>query len=278
MAIELITGVGADNHISSNDFRAFNRANFGQGRYILKDADNMAIDVSGSTGTITIHEGSCLWSGMHIRLPSAEQLNYVVPTASQMIYVYLHYVKEATSGVESVSFVISAGKTMKPEIDSLADNTVEAYTLFCSFIATSSNISNLNCYFVTAKNFAEMKRLIKNAHSETVLFDGEASIGATINLAENFRNFYEIEIQAGELKHRTLTSNITDGQYDFNLFGAFKIADSVDMAFQVQPTRFGVSGETKFVYTNSLNIWFANAIYGEDKAPITKIIGIGRKS
>lgn len=188
MAVELITGVGESDHISSNDFRAFNRANFGQGRYILKDAENMDINISPSTGVIAISEGSCMWSGMHIRLASTEQIRYTVPSAVQMIYVYLHYVKDVSTGVESVDFQVRQGIKLSPTTDNLNDNTVEAYTLFCSFSALPTSFDNLKCDFKIIKSHEELEKDVATSQEDVVLFEGNITPG-TISLSESLNNF-----------------------------------------------------------------------------------------
>lgn len=287
MAIELITGVGAEPHISSNDFRAFNRANFGQGRYILKDADDMAITVSAPTGNISIAEGSCLWSGMHIRVSSQENLTYVVPTTAQTVRVYLHYTKNSETQVESVEFVVTVGEELAPIVDNLGDSTVEAYTVFYSFTASSSSITNAIYDFQPAKSHAELETLVDNSHSETILFDGIAAPNTTINLSESFRSFYEIEIISDweesnypNLHKRMLTSQLepSGGVIDVAMLGAAKWANTNDTYLRVATARLNITNDKTLVYSNGQYIIIGNAISEQDDIPIRKIIGIGRKT
>jgi hypothetical protein len=285
MAIELITGVGADNHISSVDFRAFNRASFGQGRYILNDDDNMAVTVSAPTGNIAIAPGSCMWSGMHIRNVGVENLSYIVPTSSQTVYVYLHYTKNVDSGVESVSFVVSAEKTLSPIVDNMSDNTIEAYTLFYSFVANSTDASQKKYDFAFSMAHDELENLVSNAHSETVLFDGTANINSTINLSESFQNFYEIEIMCGyanespNLCARILTSQIpSSGSFGFVAIGTEDISGSADMWLLTEMCKLAISNDKRFSVERLYMLGFANSLYEKEERPICKIIGIGRKN
>ena len=138
----LITGHGETEHITSFDVRAYNRAMFGGGKYILQDEDNLKTQVSALTGTIQISKGSCLWSGMHIRVEEEGSLSYTSPASTNYVYVWLHYVRNPENLVESVEFVTTTGT--KPEtnliFDNLTEEATEAYTLFCSFTHdTSSN-------------------------------------------------------------------------------------------------------------------------------------------
>ena len=280
MAIELITGVGADNHISSNDFRAFNRANFGQGKYILNDAEKMYWFVMASAGEIHINTGSLLWSGMHIRNASNIVLKYIAPSTSTTVYVYLHYTKNTDTLVENVAFEVSVGKTLTPVVDSLNDNTIEAYTLFCSFTATSSSATNYVYGFQSIRNIDEVEKLIRMAHEETVLFEGEAQLDTTINLSETFRNFYEICFVSHHTHTQMLTSIIPPigDVCSIAMTGSGKWNNAVGGFVDVRGARLRVVNERSFkveVLTRSL---VGSGAQSEDPTPITKIIGIGRKN
>lgn len=292
MAIELITGVGADNHISSNDFRAFNRANFGQGKYILNDAENMSWYVSTSSGEIYINTGSLLWSGMHIRNASDVTLNYAAPSSSATVYVYLHYTKNTNTSVESVDFVVSVGETLTPIVDNLADNTVDAYTLFCSFTSTSSGTSNHVNGFQQIKNIEEVEKLIYKAHEEVVLFEGRVEEGGSINLSESFRNFYELEFvgMADEMttpignSARVLVSQIGDvgGYISVPIIGADKFGNSVHAFTRLLPWLIQVNSDTLLttISTNYLAVAGGelNGVSVFELGYISKIIGIGRRN
>lgn len=275
--IELITGHGSDNHISSNDFRAFNRANFGQGRYILKDENNMAVTVSAATGNISIASGSCMWSGMHIRLASAESLTYVVPTTTQTAGVYLHYTKNTDTLIESVEIKAFVGSAPSPIVDTLSDNTTEAYTLFYSFSASSTEATNAEYAFKFAKSNDEIENLIEEANSETILFLGSAALNSSITLTESFRNFRELIFYTNySTCGRVLASDISGGNIDVPMFGAAKWSNTNDTYLMVATARLSITSDTKLQYTNGQYILVGSAIAEQDKIPIVKIKGIGR--
>lgn len=279
MAVELITGVGASDHISSNDFRAFNRANFGQGRYILNDAENMEVNVSAPAGIISISEGSCLWSGMHIRVLSAEQIRYTVPSSSQVIYVYLHYTKDASTGVESVDFEIKQGIKLSSTTDNLDDNTLDAYTLFCSFIAYSTTAENFKFDFENIKSNEELKKLIDYAHEEVVLFEGSATSGSTILLSEEFDNFHEICFVGSGGRHQMLTRLIpsTGEVFGITMTDVGKWANSVGGFANFEYAYLKVADENKFYINFMGRFIIESSIHKLDALPIKKIIGVGRK-
>lgn len=275
--IELITGHGESNHISSNDFRAFNRANFGQGRYILRDENNLDIKVSAITGEIVIASGSCMWSGMHIRIAAAETLGYIVPTASQTVGVYFHYIKNTETLVESVELVVFVGSTPEPIVNFLGDATTEAYTLFYSFTATSSEITNAKYDFLFSKNNDEIEKLIEEANSETVLFSGSAALNSDIALTDSFRNYRELIFYCGNnLCGRILTSDIAGDIIDVSMLGASKWSNTNDTYLKVATARLSIVSDTKLQYTNGQYILIGAAVAEQDKIPIVQIKGIGR--
>jgi hypothetical protein len=240
----------------------------------------MAIDVSAPAGNITIASGSCLWSGMHIRNVGAENLSYVVPSTSQTVNVYLHYTKNTDTLVENVSFEVSVGHTLTPIVNSLNDNTIDAYTLFCSFTATSSSATNYVYGFQSIKSIDEMEKLIRMAHEETVLFEGEAQLDTTINLSETFRNFYEICFVSRNTHTQILTSIISPigDTFSITMTGAGKWNNTVGGFVDVRGAVLRVANEKSFkveVLTRSL---VESSAQKEDPIPITKIIGIGRKN
>lgn len=278
MAIELITGVGESNHISSNDFRAFNRANFGQGKYILKDADNMEVTISPATGNIFIASGSCLWSGMHIRNTDTETLSYVVPTSTQVIFVYLHYIKDSETGVESVEFVVSFGATLEPVVDNLNDNTIEAYTLFYSFQATSSAVSNITQGFVQAKSFEEFQKEIDAIHEYKVIFNGSASKGSTITLNESFKNFEYIQFIAsnGEITELRAANMEIGGRPPICMLGVGLFTNTLDTFARIATVVINIKSETEFEYRYGFSSWVGSSVASDDLPVITRIIGFGR--
>lgn len=133
--LELITGHGESDHISSFDMRASNRATFGKGKYILTDAENMNITIVVTDKILSISPGSCMWSGMHIRNEGVISVPFVSPASTDFVYFWLHYTRDASSLVESVEIVSTTSNTVSADLiyDELPDDVTDAYTLFCSF-------------------------------------------------------------------------------------------------------------------------------------------------
>lgn len=175
MSIELITGMAETAHISANDYRAINRANYGSGRYILKDAEDMEVNIFPASGTVIVKTGSCMWSGMHIRCAETTTLKYNAPTVITSFFVYLHYKKDAETLYESVEFVISS-EEINPTINDVQDSTMEAYTILFHFTHdpsdTSSTTANYHFKTIDTHEDFDLETLQKD-----IVFAKSAAIG-----------------------------------------------------------------------------------------------------
>lgn len=185
MSIELITGAAEEAHISSNDIRAVNRSNFGSNRYILKDDDKLSVNISTATGTVVIKPGSCMWCGMHIRCVSETKLTYVVPTSEKFVKIWLHYKKEPDTFYESVEWLITVGQDLSPELTKLEDNTMEAYTVFCSFTHNplASEAQNFVCEFVEIATHEDFNLPTINSNIKQAK---EEAMNSSINSAKTY--------------------------------------------------------------------------------------------
>ena len=138
---ELITGRGADAHVSSFDMRAFNRAVFGTGKYRFTDAENMVFEVDTVGKTFVVKSGSCMWSGMHIRVEEEETVTFVSPATTANVYLWLHYKREPSTLIESVEFVSTTSSKVNATLifNELPDDVAEAYTLFATVEYDAAN-------------------------------------------------------------------------------------------------------------------------------------------
>lgn len=153
--LELITGHGESDHISSFDMRASNRATFGKGKYILTDAENMKTTIVVTDKMLVIAPGSCMWSGMHVRNERELNVPFVSPASTDYVYFWLHYTRDASNLVESVEIVSTTSNKVSADLiyDELPDDVTDAYTLFYSFTFNpNGNIpTNLKNEFTVVK-------------------------------------------------------------------------------------------------------------------------------
>lgn len=194
--LELITGHGESDHISSFDMRASNRGTFGKGKYILSDAENMATTIDVGEKTLIISAGSCVWSGMHIRTEEKITVPFVSPASTDYVYFWLHYVRDASNLVESVEIVSTTSNKINADLiyDELPDDVTEAYTLFYSFTFNPNGntpnslknefalIKGMNDFFEetsqklnaqAADNAQQLNKLTSDINNKIAEFEGE---------------------------------------------------------------------------------------------------------
>ena len=161
---ELITGRGEDAHVSSFDMRAFNRAVFGTGKYRFTDAENMVFEVDTVGKTFVVKSGSCMWSGMHIRVEEEETVTFVSPATTANVYLWLHYKREPSTLIESVEFVSTTSSKVNTSLiyNELPDDVAEAYTLFATIEYDAAN----NLVRTTSNEF-ELVKGMSQFYAET---------------------------------------------------------------------------------------------------------------
>ena len=207
--LELITGHGESDHISSFDMRASNRATFGKGKYILTDADNMAITVNAVEKTVTIKSGSCMWSGMHIRNERELNVQFVAPATTNSVYLWLHYTCNPSSLVENVEVVSTTSTMVESNLiySELPDDVTDAYVLFYSF----SFNPNSNVFSELKTDFVVVRGMNDYFEESTQKLNAQA--------AENAQQLQKLSSDV-ENKLSSFETNMLDAVYDVTKLGS----------------------------------------------------------
>lgn len=108
MALELVTGKGPSNHITSAQIGALNAGIFGTGRYILKTSDRLPLSVSGNTATIGA--GDAIIDGRHVTNETAEAFTIPNGTQGSLRYDLIVIRYEDNGGIESASLAYLQGE------------------------------------------------------------------------------------------------------------------------------------------------------------------------
>lgn len=209
---ELITGHGEYNHISSFDVRAFNRAVFGTGKYIFTDAENMALDVDALGKLVFIKSGSCMWSGMHIRIENKETISFVSPATTDNVYLWLHYTRDVTSSVETIEIITTTLTMIDNSLvyDELPDDVTEAYTLFATFNfdAVNNVVKSSSSAFEIVKGMSDFYKETTQKLTSQAATNAEtiAALSAEVNnTIQNFKSeMMNIVYGTSELASETL--------------------------------------------------------------------------
>ena len=219
MAVELITGHQATNHITADDGRTTNRAIFGKkpcrlaGEYNSTVYDGTAVNSKVGLMTATqftgpkyrgeVDVGLIYWNGMFIRITSKVYQSPQV-SSEEGVRVYLHYTR-SEAGVESVEVLFTTAEYTSSDVFDF-DNTSEAYLLYGTFDNAAG--TNKTYYLPIVNDMMGRKKAINQfAVGNDVVKLGEVTLvnASTYNdsgtqtfaLSETPENFEFIELRLG---------------------------------------------------------------------------------
>lgn len=112
MGLHLVTGRSGFEHITPSDHGAFHNALLISGSYVLNTGNKFAASVI-TSNSIRISDGELIMQGRHVRLAPGEIVNVTIENGAQDYkrndLIVARYVKDGTTGVESVNFVVIQG-------------------------------------------------------------------------------------------------------------------------------------------------------------------------
>lgn len=127
MTCELITGSAGTEHISSADDGSMFASVFGEGRYAVKQGNNLAATM-GSANSITIATGAGFMDGRYWRVTSAETLT--IDSGAQGVnridLVGVRYYYNSGTGVETCTLTVVKGTAVAgtPSVPTYADGNI----------------------------------------------------------------------------------------------------------------------------------------------------------
>lgn len=115
MSLHLITGHVGHEHITSADHGAFHNALLLSGSYVLNSGNKFSASVI-TNNTIKISDGELIMQGRHVRLKPGEYEEVTIENGAQdsarIDLIVARYVKDGTTGIENVSFVVIKGASV----------------------------------------------------------------------------------------------------------------------------------------------------------------------
>lgn len=275
MALKFVTAKAGVAHISSADWKSLNRGIMGRGKYILIDTENNSQNeyiFSPAQGEVSIPPCSLMWSGAHIRNTTTTVLKYTPPTVDSTINVWLHYLKDADSGVETLDFVTTINEQPSPIYDEIEDGTLEAYTSLCYFThkADSTEVDYPNMSFEQINTIEGLRGLINELN---------AALEEEVENRISNDNEHNTKISAfgeaiGELQQKTIT--LSDSMSAYPTVYGVTIASSDDdisnfKCFILLRAKRGSSNTIRETYT-------LPARYGEYYVPQTFVESVALTS
>ena len=115
MSLHLVTGHAGHEHITPADHGAFYNALFLSGSYVLNSGNNFSASVI-TNNTIKISDGELIMQGRHVRMKPGEYEEVTIENGAQESarndLIVARYVKDGTTGIENVSFVVIKGTSV----------------------------------------------------------------------------------------------------------------------------------------------------------------------
>ena len=139
--MKIVTGRRGEDHISSNDFQAFNQGVLGGGNYVLNIGSKFAPTLTSPT-ELRIADGEGVMQGVHFRISpgllDTVELSPGIMGVNRIDIVCARYEKDDTTGIENVSWYVvegtpSSGIPVAPDVvtgDIVGGDTLADFPIF----------------------------------------------------------------------------------------------------------------------------------------------------
>lgn len=167
--MELITGVGATDHIDSQDDADFQRAITGQDNYVLNIGRKMEAELL-SNNVVRVHDGSLIHQGRHVIIPEGESeevtIEYGTQGENRIDLIVSVYSKDTKSGIETefLKAIKGTPSVDSPAIPSHIDGNIRAGDIYSEFplykvTLDGINIVSIDPLYEVLTSMAELKTM-----------------------------------------------------------------------------------------------------------------------
>lgn len=167
--MELITGVGATDHIDSQDDADFQRAITGPDNYVLNIGRKMEAELL-SNNVVRVHDGSLIHQGRHVIIPEGESeevtIEYGTQGEKRIDLIVSVYSKDTTNGIETEFLKALKGTPSvdSPAIPSHIDGNIRAGDIYSEFplykvTLDGINIVSIDPLYEVLTSMAELKMM-----------------------------------------------------------------------------------------------------------------------
>ena len=240
--MELITGVGATDHIDSQDDADFQRAITGQDNYVLNIGRKMEAELL-SNNVVRVHDGSLIHQGRHVIIPEGESeevtIEYGTQGEKRIDLIVSVYSKDTTSGIET-EFLKSIKGTPSvdiPAIPSHIDGNIRAGDIYSEFplykvTLDGINIVSIDPLYEVLTSMAELKMMTDELNRKLLPWDAwrQSFLGTHIYRLQ-FGDINGNIIQTNQLSIPWLPSEVTVALSKINIPGAGTIAIDYKSAY-----------------------------------------------
>jgi hypothetical protein len=167
--MELITGVGATDHIDSQDDADFQRAITGPDNYVLNIGRKMEAELL-ANNVVRVHDGSLIHQGRHVLIPEGESeevtIEYGTQGEKRYDLIVAVYSKDTRTGIETefLKAIKGTPSADNPVIPSHTDGNIRAGDIYSEFplykvTLDGINIVSIDPLYEVLASMAELKAM-----------------------------------------------------------------------------------------------------------------------
>lgn len=167
--MELITGVGATDHIDSQDDADFQRAITGPDNYVLNIGRKMEAELL-ANNVVRVHDGSLIHQGRHVLIPKGESeevtIEYGTQGEKRYDLIVSVYSKDTRTGIETefLKAIKGTPSADNPAIPSHTEGDIRAGDIYSEFplykvTLDGINIVSIDPLYEVLASMAELKAM-----------------------------------------------------------------------------------------------------------------------